>query len=140
MNLHQISALAVSSSAMVVVLPNVESSLADAPTPHVIRTNETASDWSPPKIEAPETEPTIRVPIAEHWNVGKNAEFRKLAEKEALGNLTPEEALELDSLTRLRRQKNYPRTADEILWHRRQQKLTRGLLEALKDYVEFHET
>jgi hypothetical protein len=74
------------------------------------------------------------------WNAEKNGRFRKLAREEALGELSIEELAELEALTRLRRAVIYPRTADEILWQRRQQSLTRNLVRALQAYVEFHET
>jgi hypothetical protein len=75
-----------------------------------------------------------------HWSAEKNARFKELARDEALRELSAEELAELESLTRLRRQEKYPRSPHEILWQRRQQKLTRSLVEALKAYVEFHET
>jgi len=75
----------------------------------------------------------------DHWNAEKNWRFASLAKKEALESLSIEEQLELDRLTNLRRTEKYPRTADEILWQRRQQRLTHGLVEALEAYVSFHE-
>jgi hypothetical protein len=77
--------------------------------------------------------------VVEGWTAQKNLRFKELSRKEALEDLSIEELSELNSLTRLRRFKKFPRSADEILWQRRQQKLTRGLLRALQDYVEFHE-
>jgi hypothetical protein len=75
----------------------------------------------------------------EHWSAEKGQRFKYLAENESLGELSIEELGELESLTRLRRFEKYPRTADEILWHRRQQKVTSGLVQALQMYVDFHE-
>lgn len=139
MKLPRVGALTVSSSAMILALPNVEASRSDSRAPQVIETNESHDLWSPHDIESSNTQRVIDVPIVEHWDPGKNGRFRTLAKKEALSELTPEEAVELESLTQLRRQEHHPRSADEIIWHRRQQKLTRTLLEALKEYVEFHE-
>ena len=74
------------------------------------------------------------------WGAEQNARFKELAHDEALRELSIEELAELESLTRLRRFARYPRSADEIIWERRQQRLTRGLVQALQAYVEFHET
>jgi hypothetical protein len=78
------------------------------------------------------------IPI-ERWDAEKNSRFKTLAREEALRELSIEELADLERLTRLRRER-YPRSADEILWQRRQQKLTQTLVEALQAYVEFHET
>jgi hypothetical protein len=75
----------------------------------------------------------------DHWTAGKNTRFKELAREEAVGRLSAQELAELEYLTRLRRFTKYPRAADEILWTRRQQKLTRNLVQAIKTYVEFHE-
>ena len=76
---------------------------------------------------------------ADRWDAEKNSRFKVLARKEALEDLSVEEFSELESLTRLRRLKLYPRTADEILWQRGQQKVTQGLVQALKAYVKYYE-
>jgi hypothetical protein len=73
------------------------------------------------------------------WTAEKNARFKELAREEAIRDLPLEELAELDFLARIRRGEKYPRSADEILWGRRQEKLTLGLVNALEAYVEFHE-
>jgi hypothetical protein len=73
------------------------------------------------------------------WTAEHNARFKELAREEALRELSIPELAELESLTRRRRFKKYPRSAEEILRERQQQKLTRSLVQALKDYVRFHE-
>jgi len=73
------------------------------------------------------------------WKAEYNQRFEKLSRKEARDELTVAELAELEELTKLKRAKKSPRTADEILWHRKQQALTDSLLESLKKYVEFHE-
>ena len=75
----------------------------------------------------------------DRWSAEHNARFKELARREALEELSIEELAELERLTNLRRFEKYPRSADEILWQRRQQKLTRGLVDALQAYVEFHQ-
>ena len=76
----------------------------------------------------------------EYWSAEKNIRFKELANKEVLDTISNEESKELDTLIRLRRSEKYPRSADEILWQRRQQKTTRKLVEILREYVELHET
>jgi hypothetical protein len=76
----------------------------------------------------------------ERWTAEANLRFKELARNEALRDLSVEEYKELEALTRLRRFEKYPRSAEEILWQRHQQQLTQGLVKALEDYVEFHET
>jgi hypothetical protein len=83
---------------------------------------------------------TAGIVDVERWSAEKNVRYKELSRNEALGQLSVEELAELDSLTRLRRFKKYPRSAEEILWQRHQQKLTRNLVQALQTYVEFHET
>ncbi|HEX3857088.1 MAG TPA: hypothetical protein VHY30_07320 [Verrucomicrobiae bacterium] len=83
---------------------------------------------------------TTQISDVQHWSAEKGQHFRELTLKEAIGELSTNELAELESLTRLRRSEKYPRTADEILWHRSQQNVTRGLVQALQTYVEFHET
>jgi len=72
------------------------------------------------------------------WTAEKNARFKELAREEAIRDLPLDELAELEFLSRLRRVEKYPRSADEILWGRRQEKLTLGLVSALQAYVEFH--
>lgn len=81
---------------------------------------------------------TVVFDTVETWSPAKNIRFKELARAEAIRDLSIGEILELDDLTKLRRDTKHPRTADEILWQRRQQKLTNKLLDALVDYVEFH--
>jgi hypothetical protein len=73
------------------------------------------------------------------WTAEHNARFKELVREEALRDLSIPELVELESLTRRRRFRKYPRSADEILRERQQQKLTRTLVLALKNYVQFHE-
>ncbi len=74
----------------------------------------------------------------ETWSAKKNLRFKELVRAEALGKIGIEEIAELEKLTRLRRFEKYPRSADEILWQRQQQKLTQQLLQSLEEYVDFH--
>jgi len=81
---------------------------------------------------------TLKTSDEIRWTPHAAARFEELSRAEAFGELSAEELRELELLTRLRRFEKYPRTADEILWTRRQRNLTRGLVHALEKYVEFH--
>lgn len=81
----------------------------------------------------------VEAVATQHWNAEKAQRFKDLSRIEALGVLTVKELAELEALTRLRRFTKYPRTADEILWNRRQNSVTSGLVQAVQKYVEFHE-
>ena len=72
------------------------------------------------------------------WGADANIRFKELARKDVMGDLTPAEWAEFDSLAALRREAKFPLSADQILWQRKQNALTDKLLEALKEYVEFH--
>ena len=81
---------------------------------------------------------TIAAAFHRTWGADANIRFKELARKEVMNDLTPAEWAELDSLAALRRQAKFPLSADQILWQRKQSALTKRLLEALKEYVEFH--
>jgi len=73
------------------------------------------------------------------WHAGNGKRFDELSLKESFENLSPDELAELNQLTRMRRAAKYPRTADAILWERKQRKITSRLIQALTEYVEFYE-
>jgi len=108
------------------------------------RSVEPAAESNMSRLESIIAKPIVsglRVPMipVERWDAEKNLRYKALAKDEALRDLSIEELAELETLTRLRRFAKYPRSADEILWERRQQKVTRGLVQAVQTYVEFHE-
>jgi hypothetical protein len=88
------------------------------------------------KTESPRI---VRACAVEHWTPQDDARFKELLRNEALRDLSTVELAELESLTRRRRIEKNPRSADEILWQRRQQSLTRNLVRALRAYVDFHQ-
>jgi hypothetical protein len=108
--------------------------------PHV----EMAGESNKPDAPLFHIESTTRLSVepveVDSWSAEKNTRFKQLAREEALRDLSIEEIAELEHLTSLRRFETYPRSADEILWQRHQQKLTRQLVQALQAYVQFHET
>lgn len=79
------------------------------------------------------------VPLVEEWTHERERHFAVLAEKEALGKLTPAEKEEINRLSFLRRGLKNPRAGEELLWEYQQRKLTRNLVEALTQYVHFHQ-
>jgi hypothetical protein len=88
---------------------------------------------------------TASAPILEtdspeqEWTRVLQHRFNELAVKEALEEISPREAQELEHLTSMRRSYQKPRSADEVLWEYEQRQLTQQLLEILKNYVEFYE-
>jgi hypothetical protein len=130
---------AVSSSSSITVSTNgINSGLITLPEMDV---QSNTAEASPQRFGLRQADFQLRVEglDADHWNAEKNARFKQLAQDEAFRELSIEEFAELESLTRLRRIERFPRSADEILWHRRQQKVTYDLVKALQVYVEFHE-
>jgi hypothetical protein len=91
-------------------------------------------------VEKSSFEMTVEAPTVVSWTGVEKARFGVLARGEALNELSIDQLIELETLTKLRRLQNYPQTADEILWQRRQEKITRSLVKALDQYVEFHQT
>jgi len=94
---------------------------------------------SPVDIQSADSGLVTKVTEADRWSAKKNVRFKELARAEAMRDLSIIEQAELEKLTRLRRFEVYPRSADEILWERREQSITGRLLSVLKEYVEFHE-
>jgi len=73
------------------------------------------------------------------WSEAEQKRFEELAIADAVGELTKDEALELESLQASRRAHLQPRSGDEVLWEFEQRRLTSNLLETLRQYVEFYE-
>jgi hypothetical protein len=79
------------------------------------------------------------IPPIEEWTRAREQQFTKLVEKEAIGKLTVDEKAEIERLSFLRRGLKNPRTGEELLWEYEQRKITRNLVEALTQYVHFHQ-
>lgn len=75
----------------------------------------------------------------ERWTDAEQKRFHELAVEEAVGSLTPEEVVELEQLTILRRAYQSPRTGNEVLWEFEQRRWTDDLLKTLRKYVEFYD-
>jgi hypothetical protein len=75
----------------------------------------------------------------QEWTEELQKQFKGLAIKEALEEISSEEANQLEQLTVMRRSYQNPRTADEVLWEYEQRQVTEHLLETLQKYVQFYE-
>ena len=75
---------------------------------------------------------------ATEWTRQMARRFRELAKKEAFGSITADELTELERLTQDRRNLEYPRPAEEVLWEYNQRQVNANLVHALKEYVQFH--
>jgi len=75
----------------------------------------------------------------EEWTESEHKRFEELAVAEAVGELGADEAFELEFLTLSRRDRQKPRSGDEVLWEFEQRRLTAELLDTLSRYVEFYE-
>lgn len=94
----------------------------------------------PTAVEETETRQTrAYAETATEWTKAMTKRFRELTRKEALGTIAATELNELEQLTRDRRNLEYPRPAEEVLWEVGQRQVTAKLVDALRDYVEFHQ-
>ena len=125
---------------MAIAAPNAVTSESSTRVQIAVQSNKPEAVTEALEVESAAFGLRVEAVDVDHWSAEKNARFKELARNEALGETSVAESAELESLTRLRRFEKYPRSADEILWQRGQQKLTRSLAQALEAYVEFHET
>ncbi|MBI2928790.1 MAG: hypothetical protein HYY24_24265 [Verrucomicrobia bacterium] len=117
-----------------------EGSVADKPAPAVVVGQFSDQEaFRPAAVAETETRQTrAYTEAATEWTKAMARRFRELAKTEALGSIAPEEMQELERLTHDRRNLEYPRPAEEVLWEVRQRRVTGNLVQALKAYVEFH--
>jgi hypothetical protein len=126
---------------VVVAATIVEGTITDQAAPAVVtgHFSDEQPAVQPLAMTEGETQPTRTYDEpATEWTKTMAKRFRELAKKEALSTIAPEELRELERLTRDRRNLEYPRPADEVLWELRQRRVTGNLVQALKVYVEFH--
>ena len=118
-----------------------EGSVADQAAPAVVVGQFSDQDgMSPAAVEETETRQTrAYTQAATEWTKAMAKRFRELTRKEALGTIAPEELTELEKLTCDRRNLEYPRPADEVLWEINQRQVTANLVQALSKYVQFHQ-
>lgn len=92
----------------------------------------------PQADEAPSV-PSLHDNLQEGWTPTHQKRFHALAVKEALDSLSPQEANELRALSDRRRQEESPRTGEEVIREFKQYQLTRNLIKALSQFVDFYE-
>lgn len=117
-----------------------EGSVADKPATAVVGGQFSDQEaLRPTAVEETETRQTrAYTETATEWTKAMARRFRELARKEALGTIGDEEMQELERLTRDRRNLEYPRPGEEVLWEYNQREVTANLVQALKDYVRFY--
>lgn len=82
---------------------------------------------------------TLRLPLPDvEWTPEREKRFLELAGREATGQLLPQDTVELERLSQLRRGMKHPRHGEELLWEYEQRERTRDLISALSRYVTFH--
>lgn len=103
---------------------------------HALEASNSAMDVSEGDTNAKETFAPVQ---GGTWDIGKGMRFSELSEKQIDGDILPEEYVEFESLAELRASNKNKRTADEILWERRQRVAFAGLINSLNKYVELYE-
>lgn len=83
------------------------------------------------------TEPELRIPSEQDWEEDSEARFEALARKEALGTISQSEYVELENLTRTRRNAREARSGLEIVEAYYRGRHVARMLEALRGYVDF---
>jgi hypothetical protein len=79
----------------------------------------------------------VVTPIFPEWTARNEKRFLKLAEMEALKQLTPETWAELESLSSERYRLKTPRSGQQVLLEYEQRKISHDLIQALERYVAF---
>ncbi len=86
-------------------------------------------------------EPQILVPPPEpDWDDQRERRFHKLVVLASIGDISAEQAMELEGLTVERRQKYHPRSGEEIVLEYKRDELLRNLLRSFGAYVDFLHT
>jgi hypothetical protein len=133
----KISVAASVGSALVLSATQVMSSGASISISSNIVSSSSNTFWNSSNIQRSSL--SLNSVVHQKWSAQANIRFKELARKDAMDELTAREWAELDSLSDLRRQAKFPLSADQILWQRKQKSVTQNLLNAIKEYVEFHD-
>ncbi len=83
---------------------------------------------------------SIPLPIKSEWTKADEKKFLKLAGREALGTITPDESRELENMVVQRRFNKEPRTPEEILFDLQQRDKTEKLIRALSELMTLYVT
>ena len=81
---------------------------------------------------------TVKEP-AKEWTKNMGKRFEELALLEPFGKLSLEEASELERLAQDRRNLEYPRPPEEVLWEYKQRRITSNLVSAVREYAQLYE-
>ncbi len=92
--------------------------------------------WTNLSSEGPQTV-TVKEP-AKEWSKKMAKRFDELAILEAFGKLSAEQAGELERLAQDRRNLEYPRSAEEVLWEYKQRRITSNLVNAVREYAHLY--
>lgn len=133
----KVSVAASIGSALVLSATQAMSSETKLSLPYSFVSNSTTAIWDSSKVQSSSL--ALGQVVHQKWSAQANLRFKELARKDAMDQLTAHEWAELDSLSALRRQAKFPLSADQILRQRKQKAVTENLLNALKEYVEFHD-
>jgi hypothetical protein len=76
---------------------------------------------------------------AKEWTKKMAKRFEELALLEAFGKLSPDQMHELEDLSRDRRNLEYPRSPDEVLWEYKQRRITASLVNAVQEYARLYD-
>ncbi len=110
------------------------------PAPYeVVVQNHFPSQVIPSEIVAEVIEATDFISHQE-WTPDLERRFQRMAEDKAVNRLNLSKKVEFEKLHALRRRLKYPRTGEEVIAEYKQRMLTRNLVQALAEYVEFHNT
>jgi len=92
------------------------------------------------KIDQAQFEIQIPTLADEDWTKQQNQKFQQLAVKEALGTISSKEIVELEYLSKQRRELESPRTGEEIIQEYQRIQITQDLLRSLRKFVNFYES
>jgi hypothetical protein len=123
-------------NADVVTAVEVISSADPQPTAAILTVSPAPNERNVP-VDNQSNKSQVEFPESAEWTPRLRDRFAKLAKMKAIGRLALNQRIEFEKLSALRR-RNYPRSGEEIIAEYEQRVLTRGLVQAFTNYVEFH--
>ncbi len=104
------------------------------PVPSLATIDQDQPSTTPTKISQSQSE----IPEPIEWTPKLEAKFNRLAQSKALNQLSIIANVEFEKLSAYRRQLKNPRTGEEVIAEYEQRMLTRDLVQALANYVNWH--
>ena len=139
LDVAQLRATSLSSRFQRTYEPVVSQAELRAPDRVVASTPDPVAEWTSLGQESEVSASTLRLPLPDlEWTSAHETKFLDLAGREATRQLSPEDSVELERLSQMRRGLKNPRRGEELLWEYEQRELTRDLISALSRYVTFH--